>query len=79
MRGAVLVVGPTAPVAPGELAPELVVLQVSAGGPHGGEFGFEVPEVAALGEFAHEVLGNLASQAILRVLNAPTDFTYFNV
>lgn len=27
----------------------------------------------------HEVLGNLASQAILRVLNAPTDFTYFNV
>jgi len=25
------------------------------------------------------VLGNLASQAILRVLNAPTDFTYFNV
>lgn len=27
----------------------------------------------------HEVLGNLASQAILRVLGAPTDFTYFNV
>ena len=27
----------------------------------------------------HEVLGNLASQAILRVLSAPADFTYFNV